>query len=73
MQNINDKESYGNLIYEARKQKNLTQKELSEILETSDKIISKWENKINFPSNKFLLKLCEILEIEVKELLKLKP
>ncbi len=33
---------------------------------------SKWENEINFPSNKFLLKLCDVLEIEVKELLKLK-
>lgn len=45
---------------------------LAEFLETTDKIISKWENEINYPSNKFLLKLCDVLEIEVKELLKLK-
>ncbi len=72
MQSFDYKKSYGTLIYESRKRKNLTQMKLAEFLETTDKIISKWENEINFPSNKFLLKLCDVLEIEVKELLKLK-
>ena len=70
MQSFDYKKSYGTLIYESRKRKNLTQMKLAEFLETTDKIISKWENEINFPSNKFLLKLCDVLEIEVKELLK---
>ena len=72
MQSFDYKKSYGTLIYESRKRKNLTQMKLAEFLETTDKIISKWENEINCPSNKFLLKLCDVLEIEVKELLKLK-
>lgn len=68
----NMRASYGNLVFYSRRRKNLTQEKLAEILKTSDKIISKWENEINFPSNKFLLQLCDILEIELKEFLKLK-
>lgn len=39
------------------KEKNLTQLELSEILETSEKIISNWENNKTFLNSKYYLKL----------------
>ena len=36
-------EKIGSLILQLRKEKNLTQKQLSEILGVSDKTVSKWE------------------------------
>ena len=36
-------EKVGSLILQLRKEKNLTQKQLSELLSVSDKTVSKWE------------------------------
>ena len=33
----------GNLIAQARREKNMTQKELSELLHVTDRAVSKWE------------------------------
>lgn len=38
-----DNKKFGNLIKELRKEKQLTQKELDEKLNITDKAISKWE------------------------------
>ena len=36
----------------------------------SDRAVSKWENGRSFPDSSLILKLCEILQISVYELLK---
>ena len=59
----------GKFIAEMRKEKNLTQKQLAEKLNISDKAVSKWECGKSMPDNSTLLGLCEVLGINVNELL----
>ena len=59
----------GKFIAECRKQKSLTQLQLSEKLGITDKAISKWERGIAMPDSSIMLELCDILGISVNELL----
>lgn len=59
----------GRFIAEERKRRQYTQRQLADILEISDKTISKWETGKGFPEISLLLPLCEALEINVNELL----
>ena len=59
----------GKFIAECRKQKNLTQMQLSEKLGITDKAVSKWERGIAMPDTAIMLDLCDILGINVNELL----
>ena len=59
----------GKFISECRKQKNLTQMQLSEKLGITDKAVSKWERGIAMPDSSIMLELCDILNISVNELL----
>ncbi|MBQ2937822.1 MAG: helix-turn-helix domain-containing protein [Clostridia bacterium] len=64
-----DNEKFGKFIKELRKQKNMTQKELAEKLNITDKAISKWERGLSFPDITILNSLAEIFDITVSELL----
>ena len=64
-----DQLKIGKFIAECRKQKDLTQMQLSEKLGITDKAISKWERGIAMPDTSIMLELCEILGISVNELL----
>lgn len=64
-----DQIQIGKFIAKERKNKNLTQQQLSDILGISNKTISKWECGNGFPEISLLLPLCEALEISVNELL----
>ena len=59
----------GNLIQTKRKQINLTQLELSQKLNVSEKTISKWECGKGFPETSLILPLCKELNITANELL----
>ena len=59
----------GKFIAEERKNKKLTQRQLAEILNISDKTISKWETGNGFPEISLLQPLCRALDISVNELL----
>lgn len=59
----------GKFISERRKNKNLTQEKLAEKLNISDRAISKWERGICLPDASIMIPLCEILDINVNELL----
>ena len=59
----------GKFISECRKQKNLTQLELAEKLNVTDRAISKWECGRSMPDSSIMLELCKILGISVNELL----
>ena len=59
----------GKFIAESRKEKNLTQMQLSEKLGITDKAVSKWERGIAMPDSSIMLELCDILGISVNELL----
>lgn len=59
----------GRFIAECRKNKNLTQMQLAEKLNITDRAISKWENGKSMPDSSIMLELCNELEISVNELL----
>lgn len=59
----------GLYIKEKRKQKGLTQKELADILNCTDKAVSRWETGNGFPEISFLLPLSQALDISVNELI----
>jgi transcriptional regulator with XRE-family HTH domain/DNA-directed RNA polymerase subunit RPC12/RpoP len=56
-------------IAKCRKDINLTQMQLAEKLGITDKAISKWETGKAMPDASIMLKLCDILRINVNELL----
>ncbi|MBR2971047.1 MAG: helix-turn-helix transcriptional regulator, partial [Clostridia bacterium] len=64
-----DQLKIGKFIAECRKQKNLTQMQLSEKLNITDKAVSKWERGVAMPDSSIMLELCDILGISVNELL----
>ena len=59
----------GAFIAECRRKKHLTQKQLGEKLNVTDRAISKWENARSFPDVSILENLCRELDISVSELL----
>ncbi len=59
----------GRFIKLLRTEKQLTQREIAEKLNISEKTVSKWETGNGLPEVSLMLPLCEILEISVNELL----
>lgn len=59
----------GKFIAECRKKNNLTQMQLGEKLNITDRAISKWENGKAMPDSSIMLDLCNELKISVNELL----
>ena len=64
-----DQIKIGKFIAECRKNANLTQMQLAEKLNITDKAISKWETGRSLPDASIMLELCSILKITVNELL----
>lgn len=64
-----NQQKIGRFISECRKQKGLTQAQLAEALGVSDKTISRWENGKTMPDLSIYEPLCEILDIQISELL----
>ena len=64
-----DQLKIGKFIAECRKQKSLTQMQLAEKLNITDKAISKWERGIAMPDTSIMLELGDIFGISVNELL----
>ncbi len=58
----------GKFIAERRKVQKITQEKLAEMLDVSDRAVSKWERGICMPSTAVMPELCKILEISVNEL-----
>ena len=64
-----DQVKIGKFIAECRKRNNLTQMQLAEKLNITDRAISKWENGKAMPDSSIMLDLCKELKINVNELL----
>lgn len=64
-----DQIKIGKFIAEMRKEQNLTQIDLADALGISNKTISKWECGNGMPDYSIIDELCEILKINVNELL----
>lgn len=59
----------GKFIAERRKMNNLTQAQLAEKLNITDRAVSKWETGKSLPDTAIMLDLCDILKISVNDLL----
>ena len=59
----------GNIIKQIRLEKNMTQKQLADKMNISDKTISKWERGLGCPDLSIVSELSEILEVDIKKLL----
>ena len=64
-----DQIKIGKFIAECRKKNNLTQMQLAEKLNITDRAVSKWENGKAMPDSSIMLDLCNELKISVNELL----
>lgn len=64
-----DQKRIGKFISERRRARNLTQRQLADVLSISDKTISKWECGNGMPEVSLMLPLCKALGINVNELL----
>ena len=64
-----DQVKIGKFISECRKKNNLTQMQLAEKLNITDRAISKWETGKAMPDSGIMLDLCKELKITVNELL----
>ena len=63
-----DQVKIGKFIKQKRKEKKITQSELAEKLNITDRAISKWENGICMPDSGIIPELCEILNITINDL-----
>ena len=59
----------GKFIASCRKEKGLTQAQLAEKLNITDRAVSKWETGKCMPDSSIMLELCNILDVTVNELL----
>ena len=64
-----NQEKIGKFIAECRKQKNMTQQELAEKLNVSDRTVGNWENGRNMPDLSLFKPLCNELNISLNDLM----
>lgn len=63
-----DQIKIGKFISSKRKEKNITQSELAERLNITDRAVSKWENGVCLPDASNMPDLCKILDININDL-----
>ena len=64
-----DQAKIGRFISDMRKKQGLTQKQLADQLNVTDKTVSKWETGYRLPDASLLLELSSALEVDINELL----
>ena len=64
-----DQVKIGKFVAERRRNVNLTQMQLAEMLNITDRAVSKWETGKSMPDSSIMLELCDILKISVNDLL----
>lgn len=64
-----DCKKVGKLILDLRKEKNLTQKQLADAMNISDKTISKWERGLGCPDVSLLHELSDIFSVNIEKIL----
>ena len=64
-----DQIKIGKFIADCRKKKGMTQMQLAERMNVTDRAVSKWENGRSMPDSSIMLELCDVLGISVNDLL----
>ena len=65
-----DPEKIGKFICQLRKEKNLSQYQLAELIPISRQGVSKWERGVTTPDTQTLIQLSEMFDVSINELLK---
>ena len=66
---MTDKKTFGSFIRIKRTEKNLSQKDLAEMLFVTEGAVSKWERGISYPDITLIADICRVLEISEHELI----
>ena len=64
-----NQEKIGKFISKLRKEKNMTQQELADKINVTDRAVSHWENGRSIPDISLFKPLCEIFNISINELI----
>ena len=64
-----NQEKIGKFIAKLRKEKNMTQQELADMLNVTDRAVSHWENGRCLPDISLFKSICEIFNISINELI----
>ena len=64
-----NQQKIGIFLKELRKQKGLTQQQFAEIVNVSNRTVSRWENGNNLPDLDILIEISDYYEIDLRELL----
>lgn len=64
-----DTKKIGIFLKELRKEKGLTQEQLAEKLLVSGRTVSRWETGLNMPDLSILIRISELYDVEIKEIL----
>ncbi|MBQ8685938.1 MAG: helix-turn-helix transcriptional regulator [Clostridia bacterium] len=65
----NQKNTFGTILFNLRKEHNLSQQDLSLQLAVSQQCISKWENDVAEPTLTWLWRLADFFDMSVDELI----
>ena len=66
---MTDKKTFGSFIRIKRTEKNLSQKDLAEMLFVTEGAVSKWERGVSYPDITLVPDICRILDISEHELI----
>ncbi len=64
-----DQKKIGAFIKELRKEHNLTQEQLAEIVGVTNRSISRWENGVNMPDFDLVIELTNYFDVSIEEFL----
>ncbi len=64
-----DQKKIGTLLKELRNEKGLTQEQFAEMVNVSNRTVSRWENGNNMPDLDILIQITDYYEIDLRELL----
>ena len=65
-----DLQKIGRFLKVLRKERNLTQEQLAELLGVAARTVSRWETGSNMPELSILIQLSEIYDVDLKEIIK---
>lgn len=64
-----NQQKIGSFLKELRKEKGLTQEQLSEVVNVSNRTVSRWETGNNLPDLSVLIELAEFYDVDIRELI----
>ena len=64
-----DQKKIGAFLKELRKEQNLTQEQLAEVVGVTNRSISRWENVVNMPDFDLVIELTNYFEVSIEEFL----